>query len=60
VTWRVEFRPSARAELLALDRPVQTRIVLGLARLADDPHKVANVKAMRGATSTGSVLVTGG
>jgi mRNA interferase RelE/StbE len=48
VTWRVEFRPSARAELLALDRPIQTRVLRSLARLADDPRNAANVKAMKG------------
>jgi mRNA interferase RelE/StbE len=48
VTWRVEFRPSALAELLALDRPIQTRVLRSLARLADDPRNAANVKAMKG------------
>jgi mRNA interferase RelE/StbE len=48
VTWRVEFRPSARAELLALDRPVQTRVLRSLTRLADDPRNAANVEAMKG------------
>lgn len=48
MTWQVEFDPSARAELLALDRTVQTRILRSLARLATDPRNAANVKAMKG------------
>jgi mRNA-degrading endonuclease RelE of RelBE toxin-antitoxin system len=60
MTWRVEFRPSAQAELLALDRPVQTRVLRSLTRLTDDPRNAANVKAMKGATCFGSVLAIGG
>lgn len=48
MTWRVEFRPSARAELLALDRTVQTRVLRSLAGLAADPRAAAGVKAMKG------------
>jgi mRNA interferase RelE/StbE len=48
VTWRVEFRPSARTELLALDRPVQTRILRSLTKLVEAPRNAANVKAMQG------------
>ena len=48
MTWRVEFRPIARAELLALDRGVQTRILRGLAKLAADPRAAAGVKALQG------------
>jgi mRNA interferase RelE/StbE len=48
VTWRVEFLPSARTELLALDRPVQARILRSLHRLAANPRSAANVKALRG------------
>jgi mRNA interferase RelE/StbE len=48
VTWRVEFRPSARAELRALDRSVQTRVLRSLAKLAINPRSSANVKAMKG------------
>jgi mRNA interferase RelE/StbE len=48
VTWRIEFRPSARAELLKLDRPVQERVLRSLHRLAADPRDAASVKAMKG------------
>lgn len=48
MTWRVEFRPSARAELLKLDRPVQERVLRSLHRLASDPHAAASVKALKG------------
>lgn len=49
MTWRIEFRPSARAELLACDRPVQDRILRSLDRLATDPRLAPNVKALTGA-----------
>jgi mRNA-degrading endonuclease RelE of RelBE toxin-antitoxin system len=48
VNWRVEFRPSARAELLALDRTVQARIVRGVAKLSADPRTASGVKALKG------------
>jgi mRNA interferase RelE/StbE len=48
VTWQIEFLPSARAELLALDRPVQARILRSLHRLAAAPRSAANVKALKG------------
>lgn len=48
MTWRIEFRPSARAELLGLDRPVQERVLRSLHRLGDDPRSAANVKALKG------------
>jgi mRNA interferase RelE/StbE len=48
LTWRIEFLPSARAELLALDRPVQARILRSLHRLAAAPRSAANVKALKG------------
>ena len=48
MTWRVEFRSSARAELLQLDPPVRERVLRGLARLARDPRNAANVVAMKG------------
>lgn len=49
MTWRIEFRPSARAELLAFDRPVQDRVLRSLDRLAIDPRSAPNVKALKGA-----------
>lgn len=48
MTWRVEFRPSARIELLKLDRPVQARVLRSLHRLAADPRAASNVKALTG------------
>lgn len=48
MTWRVEFRPAARAELLKLDRPVQARVLRSLHRLAADPRSASNVKALTG------------
>jgi mRNA interferase RelE/StbE len=48
LTWRIELLPSARAELLALDRPVQARILRSLHRLAAAPRSAANVKALKG------------
>jgi mRNA interferase RelE/StbE len=48
VTWQIEFLPSARAELLALDSPVQARILRSLYRLAATPRSAANVRALRG------------
>jgi mRNA interferase RelE/StbE len=48
VTWRVDFDGPARAELLALDRPGQARILRGLDKLAADPRAAANVKALKG------------
>jgi mRNA interferase RelE/StbE len=48
MTWRLDYLPSARAELRALDRPVRDRILRALARLADDPRHTANVTALRG------------
>jgi mRNA interferase RelE/StbE len=48
VTWRIEFLPSARTELLALDRVIQARILRSLHRLATAPRSAANVKALRG------------
>lgn len=48
MTWRIEFLPSAQAELLALDRPVQVRILRSLSRLTLAPRSAANVKALKG------------
>jgi mRNA interferase RelE/StbE len=48
VTWRIEFLPSATAELVALDPPVQARILRSLYRLAAAPRSAANVRALRG------------
>jgi mRNA-degrading endonuclease RelE of RelBE toxin-antitoxin system len=48
VTWRIEFLPSAQAELLALDRQVQARILRSLYRLAAAPRSAAKVKAQEG------------
>lgn len=48
MTWTVEFLPSARSQLLALDRPVQARILRSLDRLATDPRQAANVKVLTG------------
>lgn len=48
MTWRIEFLPSARAELLALDRQVQARILRSLHRLAAAPRSAANVKMLKG------------
>jgi mRNA interferase RelE/StbE len=36
------------AELLALDRPVQARILRSLHRLAAAPRSAANIKALKG------------
>ncbi len=51
MTWRVEFRPSARVELLALDRAIQSRVLRSLGGLAANPRAAANVKAMKGSDS---------
>ena len=48
MTWRVEFHPSARAELLKLDRPIQTRVLRDLHKLAADPRAAGSVKALKG------------
>ena len=48
MTWKVEFRPSARAELLRLGRPVQARVLRSLHRLANAPRAAASVKALKG------------
>ncbi|MEO8884030.1 MAG: type II toxin-antitoxin system RelE/ParE family toxin [Devosia sp.] len=48
MTWRVEFEPTARAELLSLDRTVQSRILRSLAKMATDPRTAPNVKALKG------------
>ena len=48
MTWRVEFRPSARAQLSALDRVAQTRILRSLQRLVGNPRASGNVKALKG------------
>jgi mRNA interferase RelE/StbE len=48
VTWRIEFLPSARTELLGLDRVMQAHILRSLHRLATVPRSSANVKALRG------------
>lgn len=48
MNWQVEFQADARAELLALDRSVQTRVLRGLDKLARNPRSAANVKAIGG------------
>ena len=50
MTWRVEFRPTARSELLRLDRPVQERVLAGLNRLKLAPRTAANVKPLHDGT----------
>ena len=44
--WRVEWRPRARADLAALDPPVQQRVLVAIARLADNNQ--GDVTKLRG------------
>lgn len=46
MTWRLTFRPSAQRELDGLDPPTRGRIQRALLRLATDPRRTPNVKAM--------------
>jgi mRNA interferase RelE/StbE len=48
VSWTVRFTPAAQRQADSLDPPVRQRIANSLARLALDPHRAANVKALRG------------
>jgi mRNA interferase RelE/StbE len=48
VAWAVEFEARARREFDALDGFVRRRIVGALERLAVDPTRSANVKALSG------------
>ncbi len=48
MTWRTAFRPSARRQLDALDRPAGERIRRALLRLAADPRAAPDVAAMQG------------
>jgi mRNA interferase RelE/StbE len=46
--WRVGFEPRAERELAALGGSVRARVVKALTRLAADPRRAANVKALAG------------
>jgi mRNA interferase RelE/StbE len=46
LSWRVGFEPTAAKELAALDNSVRVRVMKALARLAADPRRAANVKAL--------------
>ena len=46
MSWRVGFEPMAAKELAALDSGVCARVMKALARLAADPRRAANVKAL--------------
>jgi mRNA interferase RelE/StbE len=48
MVYRVEFVPRAKKELDALDRQVRVRIIKALAKLAVEPHRASNVKALQG------------
>lgn len=48
MTWQISFTPRAEKELAAVDRPDRIRIIARLARLADDPRRARNVKALTG------------
>jgi len=48
VTYRVGFTPQAGAEFDALERPLQSRILRAVTRLAENPFAAANVKALAG------------
>ena len=46
MTWRLALRPSAQRELDGLDPPARGRIQRALLRLATNPRRTPNVKAM--------------
>ena len=48
--YTITFRPAARKEFLALDKPLRTRIGAAVDALADDPrpHGVTSVKGRHG------------
>jgi len=48
VKHKLGFTPQAEAEFDALDRPLQTRILRAVTRLAENPFAAANVKALAG------------
>jgi mRNA interferase RelE/StbE len=48
VAWRVTFDARAYKELEAIGKPDAERVLKALRRLAIDPLKAANVKALRG------------
>ena len=48
MTYTVEFERTAQKELLALPTSTAQRIVSALERMAVDPFKAANVKALKG------------
>ena len=50
MSYRVAFVPAAEKELEALDRKSRERALGSLARLAANPRKSPNVKALRGGT----------
>ena len=46
-SYKVVFEPQADKELRAVDPKARARILKSLARLAADPHRASNVKALR-------------
>jgi mRNA interferase RelE/StbE len=50
VTWTDRFTPTAQRQADNLDPPVRERVTSALTRLALDPHRAANVKALRGSS----------
>jgi len=48
VTCRVAFTPHAEREYAGLDKPMKTRVLNAVARLAEDPFATPNVKALGG------------
>lgn len=48
MTWQVDFEAAARAELRALDRVVQARVLRSLARLATNPLRSPNARPIQG------------
>jgi mRNA interferase RelE/StbE len=47
--WTVRIDPRAAKDIEALDRMAQTRVLKALRRLAEDPRRAPNVKALSGA-----------
>jgi len=48
VTWAIRYTPAADRDIDALDPPIRRRVLTAIGRLALDPHRAANVKALRG------------
>ena len=48
MTYRLVIDPRAEKELDALDRPIRDRVAKALIRLAKNPHRTSNVKALKG------------